>query len=109
VATARGADSIEAEPPHDHREPTPDVFELVEVDASEPAERLLHDVFRFGGVTEDAPGEPEHPAAILTPHLIEARIEARGGRPGSRFVIHGSSTPGPTVVLAISTSRGAGT
>ena len=85
MAEVRGADAIETQASDDHREPARDVFELVEVDACEPAERLLHDVFRFGGVTERAPGEPQHPAAILTPHRVEARVDAAAnGGGGSR-------------------------
>ena len=109
VAKVRGADSIETESPHDHREPALDVFELVEVDAREPAERLLHDVFCFGGVAERAPGESEHPVAILTPDLVEARVDACWRWRGGRFVIHGSSAPRPTVVSPITTRRRAGT
>ena len=105
VAEARGADAIEAQPTHDYREPALYVCELVEVDAREPAERLLNDVFRFGGVTEHAPGEPEHPAAVLAPYDIEARVRARSGLQGGSFPIHDSSTPRLTVVLPISTRQ----
>src|SRR5213075_337501 len=82
-------------------------LELVEVDAGEPGERLLHDVFRFGGVTEHAPGEPEHPAAVVAPYGVEARVRVRSGLQGSSFRIHGSSAPRPTVVLLLS-RRGSG-
>jgi hypothetical protein len=89
VAEARGADAIEAQPTHDHREPALYVVELVEVDARESAERFLHDVFCFGAVTEHAPGELEHPAAVLAPRCVEAWASAIGGLQGG-FPIHGS-------------------
>jgi len=94
------ADSIEAQTANDYREPTARVVELVEVDAGEPVERLLYDVFRFAGVIEHPPRESDHSIAVVVPQRFEARVGACPRSRDNTFGVHGNSAPLPKVVLS---------
>src|SRR5205814_3622396 len=74
AAGAPRAQLVQAQATHDHDEPSPNVVDLVNVDAEEPDERLLHDVLGFADAPEHAEGDVEQVAAVSLPEVRQAGV-----------------------------------
>jgi hypothetical protein len=66
---------VDAEPADDHHQPGANVVNLVDVDAEQPGEGFLHDVFGFADLTQRPERDVEDVAAMLTPGPTEREIE----------------------------------
>ena len=68
---SRRSELVEAKPAHDDDQPCANVFDRVEVGAQEPAERLLHDVFRIAVAAQQPVRDVEQKTVVLRPGLVE--------------------------------------
>ena len=65
---------IDAQAAHDDDEPRAHVVDLGHVDAQQPRERLLHDVFGVGNAADHPVGDVEQEAALLLPDVVDGGV-----------------------------------